>query len=201
MRFLCNLFGRRIKEDPPAARQVRQERPESGGDTITIPGGEWAGGLWADKPVRAPRTLDVTVFMGQSSLPPVWPDDDGYKSYVANDQQRLQNHWITVLLHHPNSDVVMQTLRLPHIECVGPIPVAIADILVQRDQALAREAAKAVWRLSDYGVKKIFNVILSRGMTPSDYSRSQVSQAVDLLKDECPAERKELLEKELHGDE
>ena len=94
----------------------------------------------------------------------------------------------------------MQTLRLPHIECVGAIPVAIADILVQRDQDLAREAAKAVWRLSDYGVKKIFNVILSRGMTPSDYSSSQVSQAIDLLKNECPAEKKELLEKELHGE-
>jgi len=138
--------------------------------------------------------------MGQSSLPPVWPDDDNYKSYVANDQQRLYYHWITVLLHHPNRDVVMQTLRLPHIECVGAIPVAIADILVQRDQDLAREAAKAVWRLSDYGVKKIFNVILSRGMTPSDYSSSQVSQAIDLLKNECPAEKKELLEKELHGE-
>ena len=201
MRFLRNLFGRRNEENPPAARQARQECPESGGDTVTIPGGEWTSSLWTDNPVRAPRTLDVAAFMEQTSLPPVWPEDDEYRSYVADDQQRLQNHWITVLLHHPNSDVVIQTLRLDHIECVGPIPVAMADILVQRDQALAREAAKAVWRLTDYGVKKIFNVILSRGMIPSDYSRSQVERAVDLLKDECPAERKELLEKELHGEE
>ena len=200
-RFNCKIPTYRDDDYGFRCAKTPEQSPESGGDTVTIPGGEWAGGIWTDKPVRVPKTLDVAAFMGQTSLPPVWPDDDGYRSYVADDRQRLRNHWVTVLLHHPNKDVVIQTLRLAHIECVGPIPVAMADILVERDPVLAREAAKAVWRLTDYGVKKVFNVILSRGMTPSDYSRSHASRAVDLLKNECPAERKELLEKELRGEE
>jgi len=182
------------------AQGIVREHTESGGDIVTIRGGEWAGALWADKPVRAARTFDVASFMAQPSLPPVWPEDERYRSYVANDRQRLQNQWITVFLHHPNADVIVQTLWLPHIECVGPIVVSIADILVHGDQSLAKEAAQAVWRLSDYGMHKVFNVILSRGMTPSDYSAHQVSQTLALLGNECPAERRELLKKELRDD-
>ena len=116
--------------------------------------------------------------------------------HVGNDQQVLQNHWITVLLHHPSKDVVIQTLHLPHIECVPPIDVSIADILVQPDQFLAEEAANAVWRLSNFGVNRVFNVILSRGIVPSDYSPRQVAQAVGLLGKTCPPERRELYDRE-----
>lgn len=168
--------------------------------TVTISGKGWASGLWAERPIQVPGNVNVAFFLSQQPLPPVWPEDEEYRSYIMGDQQRLQNHWITVLLHHPNKDVVIQTLRLPHIECVGSIPVSIADFLVQDDVSIAEEAARTVWRLSDYGVHKIFNVILSRGLTPSDYSASQVAKAVKFLENKCPPERRQLLEKEVHDD-
>ena len=197
MRFFADLFRRRGTRTSLGTPGWVREPAQSGGDSVTIPGGEWAGGLWADKPVRVPKTIDVAVFMAQPSLPPLWPDDEGYRSYVAGDQQRLRNHWITVLLHHPDSDVVGQTLRLPQIECVDAIPVAIADILVQGDRSLSEEASRATWHLTDYGVHKVFNVIVSRGLTPSGYSAGEVSQALDLLRNACPAERRELFAKEV----
>lgn len=91
MRFLRNLLGRRNEENPPAATEATQERPESGGDTVTIPVRKCSIG----KPMTIPEyrqlvdVLGVSLYsdefrrvtqdLGQS----ITQSDPGYNTHVS----------------------------------------------------------------------------------------------------------------------
>jgi hypothetical protein len=193
------VFFRRRKRDqavPGEARTKREREPDQGPDedgTLLL-SGDWTGDIWDRKPIRVPAALDVGSFLDQSPMPSLWPDDEAFNDYAGGDDEALRRMWIMALLHHPERDVVVQTLRSPHLESVFAHTVPVADLVV--GSRVAEEAAEAVWRMDDEGVTEVLNVVLSRGLVPSGHSRAQADRAIELLRSACPEDRLAFFEAE-----
>ncbi|MBD0421773.1 hypothetical protein H0H10_21890 [Streptomyces sp. TRM S81-3] len=193
---------------PPPAHEPEERRwstvrdgPDSDG-MVTLSGKGWAGDLWRERPVRVPWRVDVGEFLGRRPLPYLWPDDAEYRAYVDADEdpgRLLRTGWIDAFLHHPDDRVVVQCLQIFTGENAVNL-TSIADILGHASAPqVKQEAAKAVWRAGDAGVHWVFNVLLSRGLIPSDYDALSVHEAIGHLRRACPAERMRTLESELGG--
>ncbi|NSC25665.1 hypothetical protein FM076_32750 [Streptomyces albus subsp. chlorinus] len=158
--------------------------------------GDWTGEFWEEHhPIRVPATLDVDAFLDQSPVASLWPDDEGFNDFAGGNEEFLRRGWITALLHHPERDVVVQALRSRHLESVVVHMAFVADLLI--DSAVAEEAAEAVWRMDDYGVTLVLNVVLKRALFPSQHSRPQADRAIELLRSACPESRRAFFETEI----
>lgn len=192
----CGLFFRRKKRDAAEPRTKRGLEPDADGTLLVD--GDWTRHIWRRQPVRVPATLDVAEFLDRSPVPSIWPDDAEFNEYFGGDDEAMRRCWVLVLLNHPEDDVVAQCLRSPHLESVSLHTVPVADLLV--GPRVAEEAAAAVWRMDDYGVHQVFNVLLSRGLEPSDHTQAQTDRAIALLRAACPEDRLALFQEEA-GDE
>ncbi|MFB7271765.1 hypothetical protein [Streptomyces sp. NPDC056244] len=168
---------------------------------ITLSGTGWTGELYREIPVRVPWQVDVDEFLSRRPLPYLWPDIAEYRAFVdANEhpEQWLRLSWIDAFLHHPDDGVVIQCLRDAFTgDNLGNL-TSLADILgYAYAPEVKREAAKALWRVSDAGVHWVFNVLLSRGAVPSDYTASSVHEAIAHLRATCPPDRTGTLTSEL----
>lgn len=202
------LFRRRKKRaqiviisdgDCESYRRSEQPGDVDNSGVITISSVGWAGEIWDENPIRVPQSLDVAAFMDQRPMPYVWPDNKGYREHVDSMDDPLAwllLSWVGVFLHHPDSVIVIQCMQLP----LSNFPlhtVTIADLLVlDAEQEVREEAARAVWRFDDDGVRMVFNTLFSRGV-PSDYPDHLLRGAIDLLRSTCPFDRAELLKDEL----
>jgi hypothetical protein len=189
--------------DPQESRQAAEQYiPDSDG-MVTLPGTGWTGDLWREAPVRVPWTVDVKEFLGRRPLPYLWPNDTEYRAHIdahERPEQLLRAGWVDAFLHHPDEQVVIQCLRDAFTGDNVWNLTTVADILgCAAAPEVKQEAAKAVWRVSDTGVHWVFNVLLSRGLIPSDYDALSVHQALGHLRATCPPERVEMLESELSG--
>lgn len=173
------------------------------GKTVTFPADPGGDELWGMAPLRVPWSIDVPKFLGQGSLPYLWPDDKRYMSYMGTGdtaQRLLRASWINVFLHHPNPDVVLQCLRDAPPEGMLNLN-SFADLLASSgaEPHVKQEAAKTAWSLSDGSLRHVLNVLLSRGLTPSNYEPNSVHQAITMLRAACPPERIGWLDSELAG--
>ncbi|CAL9335139.1 hypothetical protein SUDANB106_00154 [Streptomyces sp. enrichment culture] len=189
--------------EPEGQRRVaRQDGPDSDG-MVTLSGQGWAGDLWREVPVRVPWRVDVNEFLSRRPLPYLWPDDAEYRTHVDADEhpeQLLRTSWIDAFLHHPDDSVVIQCLRDAFTGDNIANLTSVADILGYAcAPEVKQEAAKAVWRADDAGVHWVFNVLLSRGLIPSDYDALSVHEAIRHLRATCPPERAGTLQSELGG--
>ncbi|QKV90795.1 hypothetical protein HUT19_02775 [Streptomyces sp. NA02950] len=210
--MLFKRFRRKPTEEPltsPPAPEHEDARwmPEPDGPDsegmITLPGTGWTGEWWREMPVRVPWRVDVSEFLSRRPLPYLWPDDPEYRAHVdggEHPEQLLHISWTDVFLHHPDDSVVIQCLRDAFTgDNVGNL-TSVADLLGHTcAPEVKQEAAKAVWRLSDEGVHRVFNVLLSRGFFPSDYAALCVHEALGHLRAMCPPERAGTLASELGG--
>ncbi|TDD82171.1 hypothetical protein E1293_17130 [Actinomadura darangshiensis] len=182
------MFFRRTKRDPAESRT----KP---GDGMLLLSGDWTADIWDRKPIRVPAAPDVGTFLGQRPMPSLWPDDREFNDFYADGgDEVLRRLWIMALFHHPERDVVVQTLRSPHLESVSVHAVPVADLVI--DSPVAEEAAEAVWRMTDDAVTVVLNVVLNRGLVASGHSPAQADRAIELLRSTCPADRLAFFEAE-----
>lgn len=147
-------------------RRKRDQEPDEDGTLLLS--GAWTADIWDRKPIRVPAVVDVDSFLDQSPMPSLWPDDAEFNDYAGGDDESLRRMWVMALLHHPDRDAVVRTLRSPHLEDVTPHAVTVADLVI--DSPVAEEAAEAVWRMTDDGVTVVLNVVLNRGIVSSGHS-------------------------------
>lgn len=196
-----------LTSSPAPEREDARWMPEPDGPDsegmITLPGTGWTGEWWEEIPVRVPWRVDVSEFLSRRPLPYLWPDDPEYRAHIdgrEHPEQLLHVSWTDVFLHHPDDSVVIQCLRDAFTgDNIGNL-TSVADLLGHASAPeVKQEAAKAVWRLSDEGVRRVFNVLLSRGIIPSDYAALSVHEAIGHLRATCPPERAGTLASELGG--
>lgn len=179
-------------------------KPRGGEDEITLSGEGWTGDLWREVPVRVPRRCDVGEFLSRRPLPYLWPDDAEYRAYVDIQDDpagHLRFSWIDAFLHHPDGAVVTQCLREAFTGSNIANLTSVADLLgsATAEPQVKEEAARAVWRVPENGVRWVLNVLLSRGLFPSDYTALSIHQALGHLRTTCPSDRDAWLESELTG--
>ncbi|WP_021594229.1 MULTISPECIES: hypothetical protein [Actinomadura] len=178
-------------------RRKRDREPDKDGTLLLS--GAWTADIWDRKPIRVPAVVDVGSFLDQSPMPSLWPDDAEFNDYAGGDDESLRRMWVMALLHHPDRDVVVQTLRSPHLEDVTPHAVTVADLVI--DSPVAEEAAGAVWQMTDDGVTVVLNVVLNRGIVSSGHSPAQANRAIELLRATCPEDRLAFFEAEAVGED
>lgn len=189
MKILELIFGKKPQPriiDPKLATQIEIS-------------GNWTKSIWKELPVRVYSEPDaVAAFFTQATLPYLWPDIREYKQYVDSQedaQKRVRLSWIVAYLHHPYSDVLLETLR-NHIpaDLLGTLAVndALADLLVHRSPEVRSDAAKAVWKCSDASLRQIFTILSSQGTLPSGIKPPDTRRAVEILRDCCPSSRRQL---------
>ncbi|PKP59112.1 MAG: hypothetical protein CVT88_06215 [Candidatus Altiarchaeales archaeon HGW-Altiarchaeales-1] len=164
--------------------------------------GDWMTLFWSQRPIEVYAHPDrVIAFLNQNMLPYLWPDDMKYKDSV-NSEEKPQNclrlQWIVSYLHHPDSEVIIKTLqtKIPTdiLETVG-MTDALGDLLIHSDTKVRNEAAKVAWRCSDALFEGLFKILSSQGMMPSGISPREGKQAVEILGNHCPPERRQLFQK------
>ncbi|MFF8645643.1 hypothetical protein [Streptomyces sp. NPDC015345] len=192
--------------------------PPRGSGTVMIWADGWSRGPWTARPVRAPSSVDVEAFLHQRPLPYAWPDDDDYRAFVSSREEPLVqsvSDWMEVFLHHPDAEVVMQGLRHPLLcACTE----TLAELLVSAEDAGVRETAvEALWGLGDTAVSCVFDALLARrGDIPFFGFRRPdahplpahlvldrlhaIDDAVERVRQACPADREPLLSNELRDD-
>lgn len=175
------------------------------GNTVTFAADPGGDELWGMAPLRVPWSIDVPAFLGQRALPYLWPDDQRYMSYLGTGdkaRQLLRASWINVFLHHPNPDVVLQCLRDAPPESALNLN-SFADLLASSaaQAHVKQEAANTAWTLSDSSVHYVLNVLLSRGLTPSNYEPNSVHEAITMVRAACPPDRLGWLDSELASED
>jgi hypothetical protein len=157
--------------------------------------GSWTCQLYDCGPVRVPVRPDVDAFLAQRPMPSVRPGHKGFAEYVKGNDDFMRDMWCYVLLHHPDSAVRGECLRSPHLVLESIlVPDRVADLLLDRE--VAQDAAAAVWRLPDTGLREVLNIVMSRGLVASGFTFEQTGHALILLRRTCPPDRLTALETE-----
>lgn len=180
-------------------RKRRQDDSPKADTRYVVLDGEWTAMIFDRWPIRVASALEVDKLLEQRPVPSIWPDSEEFNSYVGGRDELMRQLWIAVLLRHPNPDVRAQSLRSSYVESNPFHAEVVANLLI--DPQVADEAASAVWRMDDNGVRVVLNVVLSRGSVPSGYPPEQRRRAIELLRSTCPQRRTALLERELLGDD
>jgi hypothetical protein len=167
--WLRRLFGGSDPRSSETAQNLSEASSRRDDEWIELPsvgvdGAPWAGELWSQQPVYAPRRVDVGAFLQQRPMPYVWPNDVRYHDFVDSSEgdstEWLVKSWLYVFLHHPDKAVVINALRQPQLNASILHSVAIADLIMfHPDPAVREEAVHAVWRLDDAEVRRVVRVL------------------------------------------
>jgi hypothetical protein len=184
----------------PAERPAAPSGPDAE-QMVTLPADPAGSELWGLAPLRLPWNIDVARFFEQSSLPYVWPGDSRHTGYIGHGegaQSLLRVSWTNVFLHHPNPEVVLGCLRSAPPDGMLTLE-SLADLLASptAETRVKEEAARGLWRQSDWCVKFTLNVLLSRGVLTSGYDPHSIHRALGQLRTACPQDRRAWFEEEL----
>jgi hypothetical protein len=153
-----------------------------------ISGGWKDGYVWtATNSYLVEEDPDLNEFFSRETLPYLLPGNVEYIKSVASDDdpgRQSRVHWALAYIHHPNPTVVVRAFRANIPFNLYPLNREVIWFLIDPNDDVAREAARAVWRFS-IDLESVFNRLTGRH-APTGVTDRQIKRACKLLQLECP---------------
>ena len=199
-----NLFGGKGSEaqgplkapgnlgPPSASLEAFRTEVVDGGDWLEL-SGNWLGDVWSrSAKAKVMKRGDVRAFFGQARLPYALPDDASYRSNIdgrEDGQATLKFHWTTIYLHHPDPEMLAQTLQVAApLTQLGPAN-DLAYLVTHGDPRIEEVVIGSFWgSLGEGAFGCFFNVLGNRGMLPSGIDQERAKWAVRRIHAACPTD-------------
>lgn len=177
---------------------------------IEISGPWMIEALAHEPPLKIPLNPDLPGFFLQKKMSYLWPGDSEHVERIKSQEDPdsfLRGMWAIALFHHPNTDVVLATLRSPipaeQTQVVTELAVVLADPIIQAQGSdIAVEIARTIWRVctNDEAMIWILNVLNNvYEAGPTGLERQGVKVSLGILRQHCPPQRAEFFRNEVSG--
>jgi hypothetical protein len=188
MGILARLFG--LADADSGLESSRLSVVPAASSKVIIEGGCNSG---FEMPLEVPYFSDVGKFFSRAPLPYLWPDHDAYcRSIDDHDrpQDILRDQWTIAFLSHPNSEVVLATLKILDLNGrASVILICLALLLAYGEDSVARESARVTWTGSDWMLEQMMDLLGSNGTEPSGIELNRGKCGAAFLSEACPSNR------------